>query len=227
MPKLTTVMVLSVFVVAIGLWGYSRELQYLANEGQVLFDARCNEVNPPLIAYKNAYIEWMQMFKEPEKYSQEQFIDRMNAYLNGMNTYLPRETEWLGKQSEYVNRWDFQLFQPAYMKDLSRKQLAMYESYKYQAQQIVKTLSYADGTGRTELPDDVDRTAAKKMLDASDQYFAAYDEASANRHWTMRLWKNPPSNCPDENLDIPDTSIDAIFEPIVAPEIDLPLSPRS
>lgn len=201
--------VIMVFLVSI--WGYSRVLQNLVNESGRLFDDRCNNVSPTLIAYKNSYLRWRNLEKEPDKLTNQKFMDGMNEYVNGVKAYIPLEESWLKRQSEYINRWDFRLFMPKYMKDLAQYQLEMFQSYRNQAMTIIQLFETADNTGRTEPPEWIDMLASKKMLEASDKYFAAYDEDNNKLDWRKLLWKPPPINCPDENLIIPDTSIDKIF----------------
>ena len=47
-----------------------------------------------------------------------------------MEVYVEKESEWLDAQSAHINSWDFQLFEPWYIKQAGDYQLKMYEAYR-------------------------------------------------------------------------------------------------
>lgn len=211
--------VLVIFIVLIGV--YSRILQAHADESQRIFDDRCNNVNPVLIKYKQAYLDMVNLMKTDPQPKSEPIINLYNQYLDGIRAYLPLEKSWLEKQRTFVNRWDFQTFEPKYMKDLAIAQTDMYQAYFDHAKSIIDIADNQSTNSATVEKDN--------LYIASDKYFRLQDEATNLMDWRKLLWKEPPVNCPEKNLEIPETggALEKIFgEPTPEPEF-MPNSPNS
>ncbi len=176
---------------------YSRILQSHANESQKIFDDRCNNVNPILIKYKQAYLDMVNLMKTDPQPKSEPILNLYNQYLGGIRAYLPLEKSWLEKQRVFVNRWDFQTFEPKYMKDLATAQTDMYQAYFNHAKSII---DIADNQATHSATVEKDN-----LYIASDRYFKLRDEAIKIVDWRKFLWKMPPVNCPEKNLNIPET----------------------
>jgi len=208
--------------------GYSRLLQNLANEGGKLFDDRCNNVNPALISYKNAYLEMMKLLNnkdsKPSQQLQLQIQTKLSDYISGIKAYIPLEEAWVNKQSKFVKRWDFIYLQPEFIKNLSIYQLEMYQGYLDHAKATIALMDSV-GTSKASELRAVANEAGQRKVDASKRYFTAFDQATKRSDWRKLLWKSPPVNCPEENLIITDTSFDTIFP---SPTPDIPTrSPNS
>ncbi len=187
---------------------YSRILQAQINKSGRLFDERCNKVNPAMISYKNSYLQFWEMIKNPKNHTKEETRGKMAEYIEGIKKYIPLEDGWLSKQTSFVESWDFQAFQPKYVKDLAILQLKMYTSQR-DSTRIIPDL----WEGKP-----YDSTLAKKAQEDTDNYFEAYENAKEMKDWRKRLWQSPPLNCPEENLIIPDTDINSIL-PSASPSI--------
>lgn len=197
------VLLFILFTPILAVFIYSRILQAHADEGGKLFDDRCNNVNPTLIAYKNSYIQMWRLIKNNG--NQEEAKNKFMDYQNGIKKYLPLESDWLKKQSDFTTRWDFQFFEPDYVKNLAKLQIAMYQAERDNSANI---LSLFENPKTTE---NFDASTVKRFQEASAAYFKAYDEANKIDDWRKLLWKQPDINCPEQNLIIPDTSLDKIF----------------
>jgi hypothetical protein len=197
---------LIITVVFLGfIFTYSRILQAHADESGRVFDDRCNNVNPSLIAYKNSYLQMWNIINNSNKYPEDALANILNEYVSGIKKYLPLENEWIKKDSDFINRWDFQLFEPDYMKNVANLQLKMYEAQRDNAEGIVRVAEDPNSKER------FDPTLTDKFKKASQDYFTAFDEAKKRSDWRKYLWKAPPINCPEENLHIPETDINTIF----------------
>ncbi len=205
---------LVIFAVSISaVFIYSRILQSHADESGMIFDDRCNNVNPTLISYKNSFLQMWQTINDNG--SSEKVNSEMDNYNKGIAKYLPLESEWLKKQSAFITRWDFQFFEPDYVKDLAKLQLEMYQAQRDNA---AYTLNLFENPKE---PENFNVSAAKKYIDASNAYFEAYEIANKKDDWRKLLWKAPPINCDPKNLVIPDTSLDKIFpNPVPTTSID-------
>ncbi|HWA51961.1 MAG TPA: hypothetical protein VG895_02845 [Patescibacteria group bacterium] len=193
---------------------YSRILQSQADENGKIFDDRCNNVNPALIAYKNSYLQMWQVMNNNG--SKDEAMQDFNNYISGIQKYIPLENNWLDKDSKYINNWAFQIFQPKYIKDLATLQYNMYKAQRDDAEYIQNLFENPNSQNNTD-----PTIPAKNLQDASNKYFSAQDAASKKKDWRKLLWTEPPVNCDRKNLIIPNTSIDNIFATPV-PEVKNP-----
>lgn len=215
---------ISIFIfICLSIFTYSRILQAQVDESQRIFDDMCNNINPTLIAYKNSYLQMWNLMKSNG--SENDVMAKMQDYINGIKKYIPLENTWLKKDSVFIDRWDFQLFQPTYMKNLAKLQIAMYQAQRDDAQGILNLYL----TPQTQPNFDLAASVAQKVRDTTSAYFAASDAASKMKDWRKLLWREPPVDCPEQNLNIPQTDIQTITAtptptPIMVPSSDTSLT---
>lgn len=201
--KIKLVLVLLVLVVG-GFGIYAYKLRLLANEGNDLFEQRCFYVNPPLISYKNSFLEIADMLNNPENYEAGSLTDPFENYIFQMEGYVGEESKWLDAQSAYVNRWDFQLFEPWYIKQASDYQLKMYEAYRDDAKYMLETYNNRGASEEITAKFNEARSRRDKY---SELYHDFFDEALMIRDWRKILGSVPiPEGCTEENMIIPNTS---------------------
>lgn len=192
---------------------YSRILQSQADENGKIFDDRCNNVNPALIAYKNSYLQMWQVMNNNG--SKDEAMQDFNNYISGIQKYIPLENKWLDEDSKYINNWTFQIFQPKYIKDLATLQYNMYKAQRDDANSILNLWN------NPQSANNFDASAADNLQKASDAYYSAYDAAKNKKDWRKFLWTEPQVDCDPKNLIIPNTSIDNTFA-TPSPEVKNP-----
>lgn len=208
---------LTLSVIVFGFYLY--KLHALALEGNKIFEQRCLTVNPALIAYKNSFLSSVNAAKNPDKSTSEQAGNYYVAYLNGIRDYAPKEDAWLKTQSAFVNRWDFQLIEPWYVKEAGVYQVQMYEGYRDEAQAAVDAM---DGKISNDEFERRFTLARDKRNKYTDLYNGVFDKALPIHDWRKIFASVPiPTGCNDSNLVIPDTTgaLDPTPPPVKAPEI--------
>jgi len=189
-------------IMGVGIYGY--KLHALALEGNKIFEYRCTNVNPHLIIYKKSFINFADYLKHPDKYTKEEIRGVWNGYLAGMRLYVKEENIWLVKQNEFVNRWDYRLFEPWYIKLLGKYQWKMYEAYKEDARYLLGI--WDNNTFSKSINDKMDEI--KYNRDKYEKlYFDFFDETQAIIDWRKFFGRVPiPEKCNADNMIIPDTS---------------------
>lgn len=185
---------------------YLYKLHSLALEGNKLFAFRCTTVNPPLIAYKNSFLKFSDVINNAsyKKYTDEEVKSFYEGYISGMKEYVPEETKWLDMEKSYMNRWDFKLIEPDYIKQAAEYQWKMYEGYRDDAKYM---LELVDNGGAAE-------EITAKFNDARDRrdkyeqlYYDYSDKATAINDWRKFFGRLPvPEGCNEDNMRIPNTS---------------------
>lgn len=175
--------------------------QRLVNEGSVLADNQCLKVNPVIIDRKNSYIKSIQALKDNDYKEYEKQTD---IYFKASKQYVSLQSDWLDTQKKYINRWDFQYFNPSYVKTAAKYQydsrMADMESTKflidsYEVSQLNKSLSEELALKSME--------KIKTRNDLDKKYSDIWDNPG-KLDWRTRFIKVPASKCPDENFNIPD-----------------------
>lgn len=194
--------------------------QRLVNEGSVLADNQCMKVNPIIIERKTAYLNSMQALKDNDVKTYEKETEK---YLAASSKYVEAQTAWLKEQKKYIDRWDFQHFNPSYVKDAAMTQFvsraADVESTKYlieafEIKDLNKTIAEEDGNKAME---------QIKIRNAADKKYDEIWDNPGKLDWRTKFIKVPPSKCPDENFNIP--NVDDILTPDSAPaNPDAPLT---
>lgn len=198
---------------------YLYKLHSLALEGNKIFEQRCLVVNPPLIAYKNSFLSFANAVKNPKEFTSEQAAEFYVSYLKGIREYSPKEDVWLKTQSAYINRWDFQLIEPWYVKEAGSYQVQMYEGYRDEAQASVDAM---DGKISNDEFSKRFAEARDKRNKYTDLYNGVFDKAMPIHDWRKIFGSVPiPAGCNDANLTIPDTTgaLDEAPAPVKEPGI--------
>ena len=183
---------------------YLYKLHTLAIEGNNIFALRCTKVNPPLISYKNSFLKFADCLKNPDKYASGEMMEFFNIYVSGMRAYVPEETKWLEMQQEFINRWDFKLIEPWYIKQASEYQWKMYEAYRDDAEYMLET--YEAGGADENITAKV-KDARKRRDEYEQKYYEFFDRALEIKDWRKVFGHVPvPEDCSEETLIIPNTS---------------------
>ena len=199
------------FILIFGLYLY--KLHALALEGNKIYQQRCLVVNPPLIAYKNSFLSFADAVKNSDKYTAEEGRSFFYDYIDEMRKYVPEETKWLETNGKFINRWDFRLLEPWYLKQAGEYQQKMYEGYRDDAKYMLEIF---DNGGTNEELSAKFSEARERRNNYSQLYFDLYDKASAINDWRKIFGYVPiPEGCTEEVLTIPDTS--GALEPSPAP----------
>jgi hypothetical protein len=189
-------------LIVFGLYLY--DLHTLAVEGNRIFALRCTEVNVPLIAYKNSFLNFADSLKNPGKYTNEQMKSFYDGYISGMRDYEPKENDWIETQRTFINRLDFKLIEPWYVKEAGTYQVQMYEGYRDEA---LTTIDAIDGRITTDEYETRFNDARARRNKYTDLYNGVFDKALPIHDWRKIFASVPiPKECNDQNLTIPDTS---------------------
>ena len=196
---------LILFILVITVFGvYAYKIRSLAHEGNKLFEQRCLLVNPTLISYKKAFLIMADIFNNSENYEDGSGSKIFGEYIFNMRLYLEEENKWLEAQSLYINRWDFKLFEPWYIKQAADYQLKMYEAYRDNAKYILETVDTGNA-GEEILTKSEDAKNRKEKY--SELYFNFSRETSEINDWRKILGNVLlPEGCTEKNMTIPDTS---------------------
>lgn len=206
MKKIFIGMGIFICICVFGLCGYVVWLRVLALEGNRIFEKRCVGVNPHLISYKKIFLLFADQANNPDWASGEQMVSLMESYIEHMRIYADAETKWLDEDRRFINRWDFQLLEPWYMKKAGQLQLSMYEGYRDDALNLLNIWDHPETL--TSIPDPDYVSEPRQRRDAySQEYFDFFEEASLINDWRKFFVSVPvPKGCTSENLTIPDTS---------------------
>ncbi len=203
MKKILKVILLLVVVSTMSCGVYLYRLRTLAVTGNNIFELRCTTVNPPLIAYKNSFLKFADFINDPTKYKKDDGKNFYDEYVSGMRKYVVEENRWLEMNKKYLDRWDFKLIEPWYIKQAGELQWEMYEGYRDDAQAMLAIWDNGEAS------DDLNAkqaTARKRRDDAEDKYFEFFDEAVQISDWRKIFSALPvPDGCNDGNMTIPQT----------------------
>lgn len=212
-------------IFSIGIFGiYAYKLHSLAVDGDKIFAFRCTNVNPHLIAYKNSFLKFADYLNNPKKYTVDEAKGFFNDYISEMRVYAEEESKWLEMNQKHLNRWDFKLIEPWYIKEAGGYQLKMYEAYRDYARYTAQTWDAKSPSENYEATIDeiADRRNKYEKL-----YFELFDKALKINDWRKILGNVPmPKECTEENLIIPDTSGALNWEGTSTPTA-IPVKPNS
>jgi len=185
---------------------YLYKLHSLAVEGNTIFEYRCLHVNPELIAYKNAFLKYADYLNTypNTKYTPQDVKGFLDDYENGMRKYVPEEDKWLAMDQTFINRWDFQLIEPWYIKQGSFYQLQMYKGYRTDAANLVGIMDHPEAAKNLMA---APNTARQQRDDAINTYFNFFAKAGEIHDWRKYFGRVPiPKGCTEKNVRIPDTT---------------------
>lgn len=205
---------LSLFLLSAVSFGfYLYKLHTLAVEGNKIFEYRCTNVNPHLIRYKNSFLKFADCIKMDDVCSNEEVTEAFGGYISGMENYVPEENKWLDMQKAYMDRWDFKLIEPWYIKQAGEYQWKMYEGYRDDAKALTATFKQGEMNEDAFI---IQSEARSRRDDYEQKYYDLFDQAVAIRDWRKMFANVPvPKGCTEENLTIPNTG--GVFDPAPTP----------
>lgn len=202
-------LILILLVFLTGITGfYLYKLHALAVEGNNLFEYRCVHVNPSLISYKNSFLKYADFLNTyPDtKYTPEDVKGFIDGYISGMRAYIPEETRWLEMQNKFIDRWDYKLIEPWYIKEAGVYQWKMYEGYRDDAASLLYMTDHPETARKDMKPGDVSEERQRRDTYAQ-KYFDLFEKASKILDWRKFFGSVPvPKGCTEENMMVPNTS---------------------
>lgn len=207
MKNFIKIILVSVLLVVGLILFYLYKLHSLAVEGNNIFEYRCLHVNPPLISYKNAILKYADFVNTYPNttYTPDEVQGFIDGYISGIRAYIPEETKWLEMQKKFINRWDYQLIEPWYIKESGVYQWKMYEGYRDDANSLLRTFDNPELTKGVK-PGDVSEERQRRDTYAQ-KYFEYFEQASQIHDWRKLFGTvSVPKGCTKENIIIPDTS---------------------
>lgn len=216
-----------VLLLVVGFGAYGMKLHALSMEGNRIFEKRCISVNPHLIGYKKIFLMFADQANNPEWASGEQMSALMFSYIDHMRLYTDAESKWLEEDKRLINRWDFKLLEPWYIKKAGELQWKMYEGYRDDAKYLLNIWDHPEKL--TSVPDPDFVSEPRQRRDKYNQeYFEFFKEASNIRDWRKFFGTVPiPKGCTEENIMIPNTSgaIDWDRDPNDSTPSGIPIDP--
>jgi len=215
----TIVIVLGgLILLAIGVFTlFTLTYQRITNEGSMIADKQCLNVNPLIIERKNSYIKSTTLMLaggDPKEYWAEQ-----ERYVALSKKYMAAQDAWLQEQKQLMDRWDYQLIVPQHVKDAFRYQYISREADMEGARALVQIFASVGDQERQKQLAQIILDEHKKQ-DAADKAYSLIWDTAPKNDIRMRFIKIPQTTCPAENFNIPDT--DDLFKPKV-PAGDGPL----
>lgn len=208
MKRIIKILLLCAVIGILSFIFYIYKLHSLAVEGNALFEYRCLHVNPPLIAYKNSFLKYADFLNSyPDtQYTPEEVAGFLDGYIEGMRAYVPEETKWLEMQKKFIDRWDYQLIEPWYIKEAGLYQWKMYEDYRDDAVSLLNLVDNPETANKNLKPGDTSEERERRDAYA-EKYFDLFEKASEIPDWRKYFGSVPvPEGCTDENMFIPNTS---------------------
>ena len=180
---------------------YAVKLRSVGAEGNKIYEERCLNVNPHLIAYKQSFLDFADAAKS---FKESDGADYLVKYINEMKLYVPEENKWIEKQEKYISSWGFTYLMPDFMKQAAFYQLEMYKAYRDEAQILTGSI---DKKGLSEDFVEKFKEARERKAKYVNLYNELYTERSAKFDIRMIFISQPtPSGCTKENTIIPSTS---------------------
>lgn len=191
---------------------YIFTFQYLVNKGSEIVDEHCIKVNPYIIARKNAFNYQYQIMMSGKL---DGFKAAWDKYFIASSKYINAEKQWLPKDRNFLDGQLFNFMMPEYLKDAANFQYDMYY-HDYLSSVYINEANFEnDKTKQLELSQKtVDE--AKLRDSAESKYNAIWDDNKGKKDWIFWIVKVPPSKCPAENNNIPNTP--NIFDPTPTPQ---------
>jgi len=203
---LKTLLVLILLCTVLGICLYAYGLRKLAMQGNKIFAQRCTTVNPQLIGYKNNFLQFSQCVNNPNSCEDDVAGGYFVSYMKGLSKYTAEEKKWLETQNEFINRWEFKLLAPEFLKQASSYQTQMYQAYYDDAQALVNLMDQ-----KTPLPDSFDPNTVReerlRRFFYQNLFNEKMDEIGAmNDHRILIINMPVPKECNDSNIIIPETA---------------------
>ena len=106
--KIVKYIVVLIVLLLISFGFYLYKLHALVVEANDIFAIRCTTVNPPLISYKNSFLNFAELINSPGKYTSDELKGFYDGYISGIRSYVKEENKWLATQDRLLKRWDYQ-----------------------------------------------------------------------------------------------------------------------
>ena len=113
-----------------------------------------------------------QYLKDPEGNTDINLGASFEAYNVGLRDYVEEENKWLEMQHDFINRWDFKLVAPWYIKQAAEYQWKMYEGYHDDAKYLIET---SEATGSNEEVDYKFTEARNRRDEFESKYFEFFE----------------------------------------------------
>lgn len=178
---------------------YIFTFQYLINKGSELADEHCINVNPYIIARKNAFNYQYQIMMSA---NQEGFKAAFDKYFVASDKYLKAEKQWLPKDRKFLDSQLVNLIMPQYLKDAANFQYDMYY-HDYLSSLYINEAYYEKDKSKQLVLSQKTVEEAKYRDSAASNYNAIWNENRGKTDWRFWIVKIPPSKCPTKNYDIP------------------------
>lgn len=153
--------------------GYLFKYQQIVDEGSVLADEQCLNVEPLIKEKKALYDSSLQILDASG--SAEEYMTETSRYLGVSTKFIKAQREWLNKQRIFINRWDYKLLVPSYIQELSRLQFISREADVRSQEALEEAFTTSDNKRQLELSNTV-------IIEADNRNKADEDY--------NRIWKN-------------------------------------
>lgn len=182
--------------------------QQLVNEGSIIADKQCLNVNPLIIQRKNSYSETIRIAKANG--TEEEYWKEQNNYLSISKKYIQAQQLWLNEQKTFINRADYKLFIPQV---IQKAGLLQYESREADLKATIAVTdmfkSLTDTNKQKELATII--LNEKKKQEAAEAELDKLWKSTTNFDIRQGFIRVPKTKCPKENLEIPE--VPNIFAP--------------
>lgn len=182
--------------------------QQLVNEGSVIADKQCLNVNPLIIQRKNSYTETISIAKANG--SEEDYWKEQERYLAISRKYIQAQQAWLREQKAFMSRAVYKLFIPQI---IQKAGILQYQSREADMNATIAVTemfkSLSDASKQKELAT-VILSEKKKQKEAEAELDKIW-KSKSNFDIRVRFIRVPKTQCPKENLEIPE--VPNIFAP--------------
>lgn len=182
--------------------------QQLVNEGSIIADKQCLNVNPLIIQRKNSYTETIRIAKANG--SEKDYWKEQENYLAISRKYIQAQKAWLKEQKAFMDRSDYKLFIPQVI------QKAGILQYQSREADLNATIAV---TEMFKSPSDTNKQKELATIILNEKNKQEAAEAELDKIWKStsnfdiraRFIRIPQTKCPKENLEIPE--VPNIFAP--------------
>ncbi len=118
--KIIKIIFVIIVLIIILFMGYLWKYQQIVNEGSEIADRQCLIVQPLIDEKKSLYDNSLQ--PSITSGDTEGYMNNNIKYLDISKKYIKAQEEWLAAQRKFISRWDYKLFAPSFIQDLSKQQ---------------------------------------------------------------------------------------------------------
>lgn len=160
-------------------------------------------VNPLIIERKNSYIKSLEIMQSGEGI--DAYNKELDTYYDISEKFVAAQKNWIDVQKEFLARRDVRLLTPKIMLKAGDAQIAFREA---EMQSSLVTMKMFYSGDQTQGPKSLDKINALNKIQEQkeNEYIQLLEERDALFDPRNFFIKVPPSICPPENFDIPDTN---------------------